>query len=266
MLIHYVLISYKWNFLAETAMRSLPSYVKPFLIHTGKSDERVKTFSKDRELFDECDMGNLYHGPLIDRLFQSSQFKHVIECDALIMIDHDCWFAPGVFQSIEAKLIGQLQKGSCIVGTDSQWEIGHFPPRHFFTTIPMFAIKPSTHWPAYWWHHYTDEQWYYDTGQWLAHFIPDLVGNVVLGKNCRHYYHWGSQWQFMEYRKPIKPRVFEKWSKHYDHLMSLDLWHPCAYELKEMDSYQLLQMAVQSYRKRMLRQNETLDVETTNLQ
>lgn len=242
MIVHYVLISYKWNFLAEGTMRSLPHYVQPFLIHNGKSESFARLFSKDRPLMGEFNLSNLYHGHIIDALFERSEFKHVIECDALIMIDHDCWFATGAFQNMERKFLHKLANGLVIVGTG---KLPRIPDRSFFMTIPLFAIKPSSHWPASWFNkHYRKK--HYDTGQWLSHFIPQLVGNIDLDDACR-FYHWGSHWQFLNDHKDPKRMNFVHIRKHYKYLLGLGIWHPCKNELMEMRQYRLLKNAVDAY-------------------
>lgn len=238
MLVNYLMISSKWNFLAEGSLRSLPHGIKPYVIHVNKSKERTMKFKASNVQKQwAIDQHQVVHGDVLDSIWETKAFAHIVECDVLVLLDHDCYFGEP-FQVMADQIVGAIASGCIIAG-------GRKCVDRFFPTNPMFAVKPIRHWPASWAPKDHGKSWF-DTGQYIASLLART--SIRNFSEPIFQYHWGCSYHTQKLRKD-SAKMYGYISRDYKYLLCCGKWTPSEEELIEMEEYDLLQLAVCEYRK-----------------
>ncbi len=235
MLVNYLMISSTWNFLAEGSLRSLPPDVKPYIIHSNKLMERVAKFKADNVQRQWTINGMpMYHGDVLDKLFESPEFSPILECDVLVFLDHDCYFEESFFH-LRDIMVDAILSGYTISGGQTDQH------RPSFKTFPAFAVKPITHWPASWLPIRC-----IDTGQYIASLLP--LGSIYNFPHKEPRYHWGSWYNVQTPVKNNNRAIYNRRVKRYVSLLCSGKWEPQQDELDEINQYHILQPAVAAYK------------------
>lgn len=246
MLVNYLMISSKWNFLAEGSLHSLPVGIHPYIIHVNKSHERIMQFKSNnvqKQWFVHAPPKkprwatkmDTSHGSVLDILFESDEFNQIIECDILVFLDHDCYFQES-FSEMNQIMIEAISLGKLISGGKSTYQ--------YFRTFPAFAVKPIKGWPSSWVPQcYTRN---FDTGQYIASLLPR---ELVYAFPCQEpQYHWGSWYCCQDSVKKKYPDIYKSRRRRYVDILCSGKWTPPEEELNEMHEYHILQPAVKAYK------------------
>lgn len=216
MRINWCVISFKFNFLAEATIKTLPPNPDGdiFLIHCGKEKNYSDAFNDNGRLAGIFFVpGERCHGDNLDGILKYRQYPQVVNCDWLVMIDHDIHInEPESFRRvIRENTSPEDLRQYAIIACENNWNIeGTGFKRHFLTT-PLMIINMHHDWEsAESWTYTQGQDWYFDTGQFVAETLGNerikcyepFAGNAM--------YHFSSAWQWMLSRvKTLDINLFE---------------------------------------------------------
>ena len=212
MKINWCVISFKFNFLAEAVFKTIPGNKNGdiFLIHVGKPEglsADFNDFGKVKEVFEIKD--ELLHGQNLDRILIHELYPEIIDCDWLVMLDHDIYIND---QEYLLRLIAEnCSAGNltefAVIACENHWSVPGSNFIRYFLTTPLLLVNlrypwdDSTSWNIV----LTEDggestalsQRYYDTGQLLAEHLgkekikcfPRFPDHVL--------HHFFSEWQWM---------------------------------------------------------------------
>jgi len=254
MKINWCAISFKFNFLGEAIFKTFPENTNGdiFLIHAGKPEGLTADFNhfgRAAAIFEVKD--ELHHGQNLDRILIEQVYREIIDCDWLVMFDHDLYIND---QEYLLRMIAEnCSSGSLaefvIIACENYWKVpGSNYIRHFLTT-PLLVINMHYQWrDAISWDFILKEQGgestalsqiFYDTGQRLAEDLglerikcyPRFPDHVL--------HHFSSEWQWMSdpHYKKYEPDRFEAAVSRIKLLLRDGVFLPSEREIPMMRRY-----------------------------
>jgi glycosyltransferase involved in cell wall biosynthesis len=212
MKINWCVISFKFNFLAEAVLKTIPENRNGeiFIIHAGKPDgfsADFNDFGKVTEVFEIKD--KVLHGQNLDRILINKLYPQIIDCDWLVTMDHDIYINDQeyILQLIAENCSADNLAKFAIIACENHWSSPESNFIRYFLTTPLLLINMQYPWadsPS--WNIVLTEdtgdssgtsQLYYDTGQLLAEHLgkerikcfPQFPDHVL--------HHFFSEWQWM---------------------------------------------------------------------
>lgn len=212
MKINWCVISFKFNFLGEATFKTLPDNPNGeiFLIHTGKAAEISQAFD-DRGLATlvAIDSEQLSHGQWLDRILRDRLYPEILDCDWLVMIDHDIYIKDqAYFLQLIDNNCSLSNEQFAIIGCENHWvAVNSNFPRYFLTT-PLMMINNRHPWhKSLSWNFVVkiekdpetneDAEFCYDTGQWLAKKLGPQRIKCYPKISKEILDHFSSEWLFM---------------------------------------------------------------------
>lgn len=208
MKINWCVISFRFNFLAEAVLKTIPENRNGdiFLIHVGKPEglsAHFNDFGKVTEVFEVKEA--LPHGQNLDRILIHQLYSRIIDCDWLVALDHDIYINDQEYllrliaENCSARNLAEF----AVIACENHWSVPGSNFIRYFLTTPLLLVNLRYPWQdATSWNIVLAEdtalsQRYYDTGQLLAEHLgkekikcfprfPDYV-----------LHHFFSEWQWM---------------------------------------------------------------------
>lgn len=142
MKINYLVISYVFNFFAETTLRSLSQIenFKVYVIHVGKTEEYSKNFISDNVVKNYYIEEKQDHWQIIERVL-SKEFPEILNCDILVFIDHDIWFKIDDFKDYMSEIVSAYYKNKKTVLFSPKRKGYLYFDLAPFLTVPLFAVN-----------------------------------------------------------------------------------------------------------------------------
>lgn len=239
-----LVISYRFNFLGEALMRTLPKGVgEVIVVHNGKTRERAATFKSQGapQLFWE---GDDCHGAILDRIFKDNALPQVTQdTDWVVCLDHDLHLLPPRFTRAFNQFADVASKTDKAVVAKARPTDPAGPWVYYWFTVPFFWVRPDR---------FVDMQdsWIperrgsvtYDTGQGMYLRRPELfeLTKIETGDVGMHF---GSYWTT---KSGHTDRFLARIRAHYCMMTSLGYFRPSEEEWKEMAEFPAFDMAIAS--------------------
>lgn len=254
MRINWCVISFKFNFLGEATFKTLPrnSHGDIFLIHAGKPEGLSTGFNhyaKADKVFEIEEP--LRYGQNLDRILIEQRFPEILDCDWLVMFDHDLYIndQDQVLRMLTENCSAANLVEFLIIGCENYWEVSETNYVRYFLTTPLMIInmhhtrEESTSWDAVLKEAGGESsmltEHYYDTGQLLAEELgPERIKCYPrFPEHAIH--HFSSEWQWMSdpHYKKYEPERFAWWVSRARLLVREGFFVPSAREIPVMRQY-----------------------------
>lgn len=240
-----IVISWKFNFFAETLLRHMrPS--NTWVFHINKTDKQLAAFDCPSWVSKSVVIKKqMFHSVVLDCILIRQEWPEIIEHDAVLFVDHDAVIANGrdMDEQIGNRLLAGISSGYAISAMDaSYW---NEPDIRLFLTTPMFAVNPKTKWPCSWDPAYNP---FLDTGQKIA-FHESMKGKMdIWDWPVRGLLHWGSHYSWMEasFCRDVWTPEQRRWqTQRYTDLAKTGLWKAKACDVDRLLEFPLLSGALE---------------------
>lgn len=233
-----VIISWRFNFFAETLIKHLPP-APTWLFHVGKNEEQIKNFRSQGWIKNTVVIrDNMSHGDVLDRILINKMWPDMFCNNAKVLfLDHDFVFMnkPGFNLAIGKRLVSGMVAGYAMSAIKSTWN----DPNRLFMTVPGFAVDPEVSWPCSW-----RTQWdrNMDTGQAIA-LHPDMRGRLdVFDWHMPEFLHWTSTYTLRH--KTTHSFMDEHWMRmhfaNYCKLVKTGIWEIHQEDIETVMEYPML--------------------------
>jgi hypothetical protein len=251
MKINWCVISYMFNFLGEATLKTLPPNPDGdlFVIHNGKGKSYSEAFDDGGRAAGTFYVpGSAYHGDHLNSILKDRQFPQIVDCDWLVMIDHDLHIIDPepLMQVIRENTSPEDLERYALIGGENYWNMeGTGSKRHFLTT-PLMIINMHHDWGAVpSWRPRQVGEWHFDTGQLIAETLgaERIKCYAPLPADCL--YHFSSAWNWMPADAPTKDNdVFEGELRNVIEVLREGAFRPKAAEVPWMKRFFLLREAL----------------------
>ena len=251
MKINWCVISFKFNFLGEATLKTLPPNPDGdlFLVHGGKEKSYSDAFDDGGRAAGTFFVpGEGRHGDNLDIILKERRYPQIVDCDWLVMIDHDLHIIDPepVLRVIRENTSPEDLERYAIIGCRNHWNIEGTGVKRYFLTTPLMIINMHHDWGAAGsWRHKRGPEWHLDTGQVIAETLGTERIKLYepLPADCM--YHFTSAWEWMPGEaKTVYADLYEGEVRNVNKGLREGAFRPKAEEVPMMKRYSLLSEAL----------------------